>query len=103
MGDTFVPEGDKVHTMMQQRPGAFVIITEQGRIFEVTALMEAKKVMAREWEHTEWDEPTVEAENARVQTEIMKMQAMQQQGQGQPQRAPSGILKPGQIARPGTI
>jgi hypothetical protein len=103
MSEGFVPKGDKLHMMQPQRPGTFVAVTETGRIIEVVVLMDTKKVMTREWEPVAWDEATVSAENERVQSEMNKMQMQQSGGHPQAPRAPSGILKPGQVARPGTI
>lgn len=104
MSKGFLPEGEKLHQMQSQRPGAFIAITESGRVFEVVAMMEQFEVMSREWGNVEWDNERVEAENLRVQTELHRIQSMQGHGGGMPaQKAPSGIIKPGQIARPGTI
>lgn len=98
----FVPEGDKVHQMIPQRPGAFIVLTEQGRIFELVALMTEQKIAVRQWEVAEWNDETVEAENARVQTEIQRVQ-MAQHGGGPRPSPRSPIIQPGQVARPGTI
>lgn len=100
MSQGFIPEGDKLHQMQPQRPGAFICITEQGRIIEAVALMESQQMMYREWEILPWDQAKVDAETARVQQEIVKMQS---HGPGPQQQARPGIIKPGQIARPGTI
>jgi hypothetical protein len=103
MSQGFVPEGDKLHQLQPQRPGAFIAITEQGRIFEVVALMNEQTVVTREWEQGKWDEEKVEAENQRVQREMQRMQMQSHGGPQAGQRPAPQIIKPGQVARPGTI
>lgn len=116
MGDVFegfIPTGDRLHSMQGQRPGMFVGISEQGRIFEICVLMESQKVMVRQWEPAEWDQQAVDTEIARVDAELQRQQqlqaAMRNQQSGAAQqygnRGPAGapkIIKPGGPI-PGTI
>ena len=106
MSNGFIPEGDKLHQFQPQRPGAFIAVTEQGRVIEVVALMNEQRIVSREWEQGEWDEAKVEAENMRVQQELQRMQ-MQGHG-GQPSGPQAGqrrspIIQPGQVLKPGTM